>query len=78
MDLLSLFDVGVVLRDTAEGEFVHEIDLIGGLHMFILRAQNTSLSTNTIRKNKTHLEVLYDQRESSTKEHDLPILGQIG
>ncbi len=29
VDLLSLFDVGVELGDTAEGEFVHEVNAVG-------------------------------------------------
>jgi hypothetical protein len=28
VDLLSFFDIGIVLRDTTQGEFVHEIDLM--------------------------------------------------
>lgn len=29
MDFLPLFDVGVILRNTAECQLVHEVDLVG-------------------------------------------------
>ncbi len=35
VDFLLLFDEGVVLGDSAESEFVHEIDLVGISHMLI-------------------------------------------
>ena len=35
VDLLLLFNEGVVLGDTPEGEFVHEVDLIWFLHMLV-------------------------------------------
>ena len=36
MHLLPFFDIGVILRDTTQGKFVHQIDLIRRIHMFIL------------------------------------------
>ena len=37
MDLLSLFDVGVVLCDATKGQFIHEVNLIGLLHVLLLK-----------------------------------------
>ncbi len=36
MNLLSLLDIGIVLRDTTKSEFVHEVNLVGGSHVFVL------------------------------------------
>ena len=36
MDLLSLVDVRVILRDTLQGELFHEVDLIGLVEEFVL------------------------------------------
>lgn len=36
MDLLLLIDITVILGDTSQGEFVHEIDLVWVPHMFVL------------------------------------------
>lgn len=36
VDLLLLFNKGVVLGDTAEGELVHEVDLVGVVHVLVL------------------------------------------
>lgn len=35
VDLLLLFDKGVVLGDAAQGEFVHEVDFVGARHVFV-------------------------------------------
>ena len=37
MHLLPFLDIGVVLCDTTERELVHEVDLVGGLHVFLLQ-----------------------------------------
>lgn len=36
MDLLFLFNEGVVLGNSPKGKFIHQIDFIGIAHMFIL------------------------------------------
>lgn len=36
VDLLTFLDVGIVLRDTLEGEFVHEVDDCWLNHVMIL------------------------------------------
>ena len=33
---LSLFDKSVILSDTAQCQFVHEVDLVRRVHMFVL------------------------------------------
>ncbi len=35
VDLLLLLDIGIVLRDAAEGQFVHEIDLVRADHVLV-------------------------------------------
>jgi hypothetical protein len=36
MDLLALLDVGIVLSDTSECKFIHEINFMRSIHMFVL------------------------------------------
>jgi len=36
MNLLSLLYVGIILGDTAKGQFIHKVDLMWGSHMFVL------------------------------------------
>ena len=36
MDLLSLFNVGVVLSDALQGELVHQVDGVGALEITLL------------------------------------------
>lgn len=36
MDLLAFLEEGIVLRHTAQGEFVHEVDLVGLAHPLVL------------------------------------------
>jgi hypothetical protein len=36
VDLLTFFDISVVLGNSSEGEFVHKVDLVWGVHVLVL------------------------------------------
>lgn len=36
MNLLSLLDIGIVLSDAAQCKFIHKINFMWNVHMFIL------------------------------------------
>mgnify|MGYP007051646149 CR=1 FL=1 len=73
VNLLPLFDIGVVLGDTAEGELVHQIDLVWGTHVLVLATRQTQFYC---KKETTHLEVLDNHRESGAEKHNLSLLRQ--
>lgn len=67
---LSLFDIGVVLGDTFQGELIHEVDVEGLDHVSILPVSLAGRGPTW----STHRKVLDDVRECCREEHDLSLL----
>jgi len=36
VNLLSFFDIGIILGDTAKGKFIHQVDFVRRFHVFVL------------------------------------------
>lgn len=84
VDLLPLGDVGVVLSDALQREFLHQVDLVGFLQVLGLqhkgRAQPLT-STFWLQPlprllRLAHHELLHTDGEGGRVEQDLPVLGQ--
>lgn len=73
VDLLLLFDEGVVLSDTAEGELVHQVNLVWVVHVLVLWLLLVRCGIQ--QDYHTYLEILNNHGESGGKEHDLAVLG---
>jgi hypothetical protein len=70
MDLLTLFDISIVLGDTFQREFVHEVDLVWLDHVSVLSKVMSALIDEKVRL-PTHGEGLDDVWEGSREQHDL-------
>jgi hypothetical protein len=65
------------LCDTAEGEFVHEIDLVRFDEVLVLHPANVSQTTiERSQVQTTHFEVFNNDGESSGEEHELTLFRQ--
>lgn len=72
MNLLFLLDKGIVLRDTLQCQFVHQIDLVGVTHVLPHEGLNGQRECGRIQQN---LSILWKMRDKSV-EHSLEILAQ--
>lgn len=75
MDLLLFFHKGIVLGNSSQGQFIHEVDLVGVAHMFVLYRRSIVRANTRARHKASYLEGLHNQRKSSTEKHNLAILG---
>jgi hypothetical protein len=75
MNLLPLFDVGIILSDASESKFIHEINFMWSIHMFVLFY--IKLVVESPSWTGAHLEILYNKGKSSGEEHDLTSLGKV-
>lgn len=57
VNLLLLFNEGVILGDATEGKFVHQVNLVGAVHVFILEALNLNRESCTEEHNLAVLGV---------------------
>ena len=62
----------IILSDSTKRKFIHEIDLIGIFHVFILVTVSQAMD---MRAEKTYLEGFDYDGKSRTKEHDLTFFG---
>ena len=77
MDLLTFLDESIILCNAAEGQFVHQVDLMGRFHMFVLNPRPELLFDIDWGERK-YLKILYDQGKGCAEKHDLSLLGQEG
>ena len=68
MNFLPLFDKGVVLCDSAEGQFFHEIDLVWRFHVLVFERLDNHWESSTEQHYLTILwmeckQLLNDRRE---------------
>lgn len=43
VDLLSFFDIGIILGDTSKRKFIHEINFVRGSHVLVLTMKHQHL-----------------------------------
>lgn len=48
MDLLPLLDIGIILSDAAQCKFIHEINFMWSVHMFVLFGHSAGVTEDMV------------------------------